>query len=116
MEDRATVEHECAAVNAEALKNVTFLDARKKSPGNFHETGFTLIELDEEPITKDWRTSGTYYPEADVKNFHKQMEPHLRKLYPEVKRILWSHNVVRGGERLGGFADRGVAGRARPRH
>ena len=29
--------------------NITIHDARKKPPGTFHETGFTLIELDEEP-------------------------------------------------------------------
>ncbi len=29
------------------------------------------------------------------------MEPHLRKLYPNVKRIEWTANVVRGGSKLG---------------
>ena len=37
-------------------KNVTFLDARKNNPGDFHETGFTLIQLDNELDIKDWRT------------------------------------------------------------
>ena len=29
------------------------------------------------------------------------MEPHLRKLYPEAKKILWTHNIVRGGGKAG---------------
>ena len=29
------------------------------------------------------------------------MEPHIRYLYPEAKRILWTFNVVRGGDRFG---------------
>ena len=29
------------------------------------------------------------------------MEPHLMKLYPDTKRIVWTHNVVRGGSRVG---------------
>ena len=34
---------------------------------------------------------------ADVVKFHKQMDPHIRKLYPKVKKIHWMQNVVRGG-------------------
>ena len=83
------------------FKNITFVDARKHSPGSFHDTGFTLIQLDEEPDVTDWRTNGFLDPNADVKKFHKQMEPHLMKLYPDTKRIVWTHNVVRGGSRVG---------------
>ena len=36
---------------------VPILNARKHKPGTFQETGFTLIELDQEPVTKDWRTN-----------------------------------------------------------
>ena len=62
------------------------MDARKLSPGSFHDTGFTLIQLEEEPDVTDWRTNGFLDPNADVKKFHKQMEPHLMKLYPDTKR------------------------------
>ena len=79
--------------------NITFIDARKNPPGKFAETGFTLIELDEEPLTTDWRTQNS--KDAEIKLFHKQMEPHIRNLYPDAKRILWTFNVVRGGHRLG---------------
>jgi len=81
--------------------NVTFYDARKSSPGSFHETGFTLVELDEEPETTDWRTAITYDENADVAKFHKQIEPHIRKLYPDAKRMMWTYNVVRGGGTFG---------------
>ena len=37
--------------------NVTILDARKHNRGGIHETGFTLITLDKEPVITDWRTS-----------------------------------------------------------
>ena len=37
-------------------KKITFLDARKNVPGDFHDTGFTLVQLENEPETKDWRT------------------------------------------------------------
>ena len=40
------------------LKNVTMYDARKQKIDDFHKTGFTLIELDEEPNVQDWRTNG----------------------------------------------------------
>merc|ERR1711936_155162 len=53
--------------------NVTILDARKNNPGKFHETGFTLIELEDEPVTKDWRTPTAQDPNADITHFHKQM-------------------------------------------
>ena len=79
---------------------VTFNDARKNNPGSFHETGFTLIELEEEPITTDWRSPSAMYEDADVVNFQKQMEPHILKLYPHTKRMTWTYNVVRGGDRL----------------
>ena len=51
--------------------NVTIKDARKTNPGNFYESGFTLVELQEEPITKDWRTPHLMDQNADILNFHK---------------------------------------------
>ena len=63
-----------------SLKNVTIFDARKKNPGDFHQTGFTLVEIDE-PITKDWRTQYIDYnptigktainETADIVHYHK---------------------------------------------
>lgn len=80
------------------MQNVSFWDARKHKPGTFHETGFTLLKLEKMPETTDWDTSGLHDPvNADVVKFHKQMDPHIRKLYPKVKRIHWMQNVVRGG-------------------
>ena len=76
-------------------KKVTFLDARKNYPGDFHDSGFTLIQLESEPETKDWRTPVGTGKEADIEKFHKQMEPYLKKLYPDVKRIVWTYNVIR---------------------
>ena len=81
--------------------NVTIYDARKTQFGGFHETGFTLIEVEDEIKTTDWRTNGMANEDADIKKFHKQMEPHLRALYPSTKRIRWTSNVVRGGGQLG---------------
>ena len=79
---------------------VSFIDARKNSPGNFHETGFTLIELDNEPLTKDWRCNPKTCKEYDIDKFHLQMEPYIKNLYPDVKRIRWTFNVVRGGSKF----------------
>ena len=81
-------------------EKVDFIDARKKPPGSFHETGFTLIQLDEEPLTKDWRCNPKHCNEYDIDKFHNQMEPHIRKLYPDVKRMRWTYNVVRGGSKF----------------
>jgi len=85
------------------MKNLTILDARKHKIGDFHKTGFTLVELDEEPDVQDWRTNGGIKgsEDAEVKKFHKLMEPHLRKMYPKVKRFVWTVNVVRGGNKPG---------------
>lgn len=80
-------------------ENITIYDARKHNFGDFHDSGFTLIELEEEPMTTDWRTPPTY-DDADIKKFHHQMEPHIRALYPGVRRLLWTFNVVRGGDRI----------------
>jgi len=77
-------------------KTVTILDARKHNPGSFEQTGFTLIQLEEEPKTTNWR-----YGSEDISLFHKQMEPHLMKMYPQTKRIQWMTNVVRGGNHFG---------------
>jgi len=81
--------------------NVMILDARRESPGTFLETGFTLITLDKEPVTTDWRT--TFYQNAtpDIIQFHTQMEPYIMELYPKTKKMLWAFNAVRGGDRFG---------------
>ena len=68
--------------------------------GNFHKTGFTLIELENEPITKDWRTN-LHQGNPDLKYFMDEVEPHIQKLYPDAKKIMWTHNVVRGGDKAG---------------
>ena len=81
--------------------NVTILDARKHNPGGFHETGFTLITLDKEPATTDWRTSFHNNDSPDMLHFHEQMEPYIRELYPNVKKILFTFNAVRGGDTFG---------------
>ena len=67
-------------VDKASLINITIFDARKNNPGDFHKTGFTLVEIDE-PITKDWRTpymnynstSGTTAPDetTDIVHYHK---------------------------------------------
>jgi len=95
---------------------VTILDARKHKPGTFSETGFTIVTLDEEPGTKNWR-----YGSKDIHLFQEMMNPHLMKLYPKTKvvftlciisiihpisktllqKILWLNNVVRGGDKPG---------------
>ena len=74
-------------------KKITFLDARKNFPGDFHDSGFTLVQLENEPETKDWRTPVGMG--SDIEKFHQQMDPYLRKLYPNVKRIVWTYNVIR---------------------
>ena len=84
-----------------ANHNVTIHDARKESLGSFHDTGFTLIELAEDPLTTDWRTTTMMDADPDIRKFHKQMEPYIRELYPDVKRLDWNYNVVRGGDRFG---------------
>ena len=32
--------------------------------------------------------------------FYRQVNQHLKKLYPNVKRILWTTNIVRGGGKI----------------
>ena len=83
------------------LQNVTIYDARKTSFGDFHESGFTLIKLQEETTTQDWRSMIQQNATADITNFHKQFEPYLLKLYPQTKRFLWTSNVIRGGDMAG---------------
>ncbi len=82
-------------------QKVTFLDARKGEPGGFHDIGFALLELDEEPATDDWITTLFQDEEADVAKFHAQIEPQIRALYPDAKRLVWGSNVVRGGDSPG---------------
>jgi len=76
---------------------VTIHDARNNSPGSFHETGFTLIDLGEDPATTDFRTPATRHEDADIKKFYAQLEPHIKRLYPQTKRMQWTFNVLRGG-------------------
>ena len=75
--------------------NLTIHDARKNNPGNFTSTGFTLVTLNKKPETINWR-----YSSQDVYLFHEQMNPVLRELYPQTKRIEWFGNVVRGGDQV----------------
>ena len=51
-------------------------------------------------MTTDWRTN-LYDDKSDIKYFTDEIEVHIRKLYPEVKRLLWLPNVVRGGQQFG---------------
>ena len=87
--------------------NVTILDARKQNLGGFHETGFTLIQLEKEPETLDWRKmiinprTKEKDESADIGKFFDQMEPHIMELYPQTKKIRWTYNVVRGGDKVG---------------
>jgi len=81
-------------------RNVTIHDARKNNPGSFHETGFTLVTLEEELEDIDWRSNHQFDEKADITKFHNVMEPKLRELYPTVKKIVWTTNLVRGGDRF----------------
>jgi len=78
------------------MMNITIMDARKHKPGSFKETGFTLITLDKEPETKNWR-----YGSEDVHIFQKEMEKYLIEMYPQTKKFLWMSNLIRGGTKLG---------------
>jgi len=78
------------------MTNVTIMDARKHKPGSFEETGFTLITLDKEPETKNWR-----YGSEDVHIFQEEMEKYLIKMYPQTKKFLWMSNLVRGDTKFG---------------
>ncbi len=49
-------DHAWSNQKAEGGTKVPILNARKHKPGTFQETGFTLVELDQEPAIKDWRT------------------------------------------------------------
>jgi len=75
---------------------VKISDARKHCAGSFSETGFTLIQLGKEPETKNWR-----HGSQDIHLFREQMEPYIKKLYPQTKRIEWLTNLVRGGDKPG---------------
>merc|ERR1712013_125535 len=66
-------------------RNVTIHDARKNNPGSFHETGFTLVTLEEELEDIDWRSNHQFDEKADITKFHNVMEPKLRELYPTNK-------------------------------
>merc|ERR1712079_640925 len=73
-------ELEIVTCNAMQCKmyNITLLDARKHSHGEFHEAGFTLITLDQETKTQNWRANS-----EDIHLFQEQMEPYLMKMYPQ---------------------------------
>ena len=51
-------------------------------------------------MTTDWRTN-LYNKLSDMKYFTDEIEVHIRKLYPLVKRIIWLQNAVRGGQQFG---------------
>ena len=71
--------------------------------GDFKKTGFTIIELKDEPQTKDWRTN-VNDKKSDMKSFTDDLEDQIRrKLYPDVKEFMWLENIVRGGEQSGDF-------------
>ena len=71
--------------------------------GDFLKTGFTIIELKDEPLTKDWRTN-VNDKKSDMKSFTDAVEDHIRKkLYPDAKELMWLENIVRGGEQSGNF-------------
>ena len=36
-----------------------------------------------------------------VLHFTRQMNPYIQKLYPDVKKIYWVYNVIRGGDQFG---------------
>jgi len=75
--------------------NITIHDARKKSFGGFHQSGFTLVHLEEELNITDW-TTPAMFENAEIHRFHQVIEPHIKKLYPDVKRMQWMFNLVRG--------------------
>ena len=52
-------------------QNITIYDARRTNPGKFHESGFTLIQLDDLPNIQDWRTAPQQNPDAEIIEFHK---------------------------------------------
>ena len=52
-------------------QNITIYDARRNNPGKFHDSGFTLIQLDELPNIQDWRTPPQQNPDAEIIKFHK---------------------------------------------
>ena len=100
-----TTEYAAIGTPTTASENqtLTILDARKVSPGSFSETGFTLIKLDkvelwtgiqsisnissQEPETKNWRLWS-----KDLHLFREQMNPYLKKLYPQTKAR--PHNIT----------------------
>merc|ERR1712079_825148 len=91
-------ELEIVTCNAMQCKmyNITLLDARKHSHGEFHEAGFTLITLDQETKTQNWRANS-----EDIHLFQEQMEPYLMKMYPQTKRITWYTHLIRGDTQFG---------------
>ena len=71
--------------------------------GDFKKTGFTIIELKDEPLTKDWRTN-VNDKKSDMKSFTDGLEDQIRnKFYPDVKEFMWLENIVRGGGQSGDF-------------
>ena len=71
--------------------------------GDFKKTGFTIIELKDEPLTKNWRTN-VNDKKSDMKSFTDELEDQIRKkLYLNIKEFMWLENIVRGGEQSGDF-------------
>ena len=78
-------------------KSVDIMDARKRSSDdlNFNNTGFTLLKMKEPSKTSNWRSA------TDIQHFQEEILPELMKLFPGATRIEFTHNIVRGGDRLG---------------
>jgi len=81
--------------NNTTYPNVTIRDARNASGLEFSNTGFTLYKLPRGSATTNWRS------QDDIKKFHEEMEIPIRELFPDLKRIEWTHSVVRGGDKFG---------------
>lgn len=73
---------------------VDIWDARKAADQiSFEKSGFMLHTMERPSETAEWRDV------EDIKKFQNEMEPKLRELYPAAKRIVWTHNMVRGGHK-----------------
>merc|ERR1712212_589313 len=53
--------------NQRNLKSINIADARKRDFGDFHDSGFTLINLDEDIDISDWRTPPSQSEDAEIR-------------------------------------------------
>lgn len=85
--------------NSSETRSIDILDARKReSEISFEKNGFALIDMKDDPsiqTVKNWRS------QTDIKQFQNELEPHLRKLFPNATRIEFTYNVIRGGNKFG---------------